>query len=166
MRNFEVYLKNEYYPAQEWFKTEGVNWIKKHIPNHDWILTNYNQINLGIYKVTLNDVIVYVGQAVKVSNRLVVHAWHLAKEPERFYGVLQSELEKNVVQINMECIESKIQYNITREQKEAHYIQELAPYLQIEKGKSVILNKKIKYDLCIYPKGKRRGITQEKLNLN
>lgn len=167
MSSFENYIKYEYNPAQDWFKNQGENWIKKYITNYEWILSNYDEKTLGVYKVTLNNVTAYVGQAVKISNRLVVHAWHLAEEPELYYGILQNEIEKNIVQINMECIESRIQSNSEREQKEVEYIKRLNPFLQTKKTNGLfILNENRRYDLCTYSKGNRRIITQKTLNLS
>lgn len=161
------YLKYEYNPAQEWFKNQGAYWIKKYIANSEWILTNYDKITLGVYKVTLNNEIAYIGEAVKVANRLVVHAWNLARASERYYGVLPDEIEKNIVQISMECIESGIDCDREREKKEVEYIKKLKPYLQVKKtNDSVIPNENKRYDLCIYPKGKRRNITKDILDLD
>ena len=97
MSNYAWYIKSEYKPAQEWYRNGGENWIKQYINNYDWVIENYDLINLGVYRVTLNNITAYIGEAVKVSNRLVVHAWHLANEPEKYYGVLPEEIKNSKI---------------------------------------------------------------------
>lgn len=159
MSNYDWYIKNEYKPAQDWYKNDGADWIKKYIANYAWIIENYDSINLGVYKITLNDKTAYVGEAVKVSNRLIVHAWNLAKESKMKFGVLSEEIEDEVVQINMICIESSIHSKGEREQKEFEHKKRLKPFLQKNGMGDTGRN-----DLCI-PREERRGITLSNLCL-
>ncbi|MFS0882896.1 hypothetical protein [Metabacillus niabensis] len=163
--NFNWYLKNKYNPAQDWYRNGGKNWIKQYINNYDWVIKNYDLINLGIYRVTLNNVTAYVGESVKVSNRLVVHAWHLANEPEKYYGVLPDEIKNNIVQINMECIEVGIHSKSDRKQKEFEYIKKLNPFTQMKNLNDSYISKDNKrYDSCI-SKVYRRNVARKILSL-
>lgn len=157
--NFEWYIKNVYKPAQDWYKNGGADWIEKYVDNHSWIMKNYDLVNPGVYKITLNDLTAYTGEAVKVSNRFVVHAWNLAKNPKRKFGVLPEEINNEAVRIKMICMENELHSNSEREQKEFEYKQALKPFLQKEG-----ISDNGRNDLCI-PEQYRREVTRRNLNL-
>lgn len=159
MSNYDWYIKNVYKPAQDWYKNGGADWVKKYIANSTWIIDNYDLINLGVYKIILNDKVAYVGEAVKVSNRFIVHAWNLAMDSKLKFGVLPEEIKNEVIRINMICIESGIHSNSKREQKEIEYVKRLKPFLQKND-----MNDTGRKDMCI-PSDERRDATCSNLAL-
>lgn len=151
---FMSYLKKEYEPAIEWYKkSDSRIWIERNIPSLNELLEkNYRQIQSGVYCIHFNDIPVYVGQALKISDRLLVHAHNLFREPLVYFGVEEEEINSGKVKIRVTILKENLAQENLREEHELFCIKELEPVLQKSDGT----------DKCI-PRRERRKVIEKKL---
>lgn len=155
-KDYERYLKEEYQPALDWYKkSESREWIMRNIPTLNELLEqNFSKIQPGVYCIHFNDIPVYVGQAKKASNRLLVHAHNLYRKPLDYFGVEDEEITSGKVSIQVTILKENISQESLRKVNELSYINKLKPVLQTSGGT----------DKCIPRIDRRRVIMKEIFN--
>ena len=151
---YERYLKEEYVPAHEWYlESDSKAWIEKNIPTlTELLVKNYRQIQPAVYCIKFNDIPVYVGEALKASDRLIVHAHNLYRKPLDYFGVEEQEISSGKVEIQMTILKDNINDYELRKQNELLCIDQLGPLLHKNDGT----------DRCI-PRKNRRGVIVRKI---
>lgn len=131
-QKYEWYLKNHYYPAQEWSKkTEGKEWIKQYIPTmSDYCDQYYDVANCGIYIIYFDNIPAYVGEAVKICNRLIVHCHNMYNNSLLYFGITKDEIENSSIGITIDVLAHGLNDEEERKQKEKELIREYRPILQ------------------------------------
>lgn len=155
-KEYERYLKEEYQPAQDWYKkSDSWEWIERNIPTLNKLLEkNYSKIQPGVYCIQFNDVPVYVGQALKASDRLLVHAHNLYRKPNVYFGVEEEEINSGKVKIQVTILKENLSPENLRKENELSCIKKLKPVLQKNDGT----------DKCIQRRDRRKVIEKEIFN--
>ena len=150
-----------YFKRLKWYVNDARSWIEKYINGSKWILNNLDEQIPGIYKIEVNGQIVYIGQAGKVPNRLVEHAYTFAKHTEFYWGLYSKQIEDSTVKITMKYIVIGIADEDKRENKEREYIGKYGSLFQRHKRKDGKPS-----GICTDDKGKRVKYIQSALKLN
>ncbi|WP_338657020.1 hypothetical protein V6B14_22720 (plasmid) [Sporosarcina psychrophila] len=155
-QKFNRYLKVEYQPAQAWYKkSDSRKWIERNIPTLNELLEkNYCKLQQGVYCIQFNDIPVYVGEGVKASDRLLVHAHNLYREPLVYFGVEEEEINSGKVKIQVRILKEKLSDDELRKENELSCIKQLKPLLQKNDGT----------DICIPRRDRRKVIEKEIFN--
>lgn len=129
-KNFQEYLDKIYNPAQDWARTkEGQTLISQ---------TNLEESNLdvvlcAIYGIYVNDILIYIGEAVKPFRRAIVHLFNM-KCYTTEWGMTKQELK--AAKIEWKIMEPEIRDKYDRKFKELYYIHLLKPILQDSEGEN------------------------------
>lgn len=152
---YKRYLKEEYQPAQDWYKkSDSREWIERNIPTLNKLLEkNYSKIQPGVYCILFNDVPVYIGQALKASDRLVVHAHNLYRKPLVYFGVEEEEINSGKIKIHVTILKENLSTKEMREEYELSCIEQLKPLLHKNDGT----------DECI-PREERRKVIEKEIS--
>src|SRR5690625_981061 len=150
-----------YFKKLKWYVNDARNWIEQYVCGSKWILNNLDERIPGIYKIEVNGQIAYIGQACRVPNRLIEHAYTFAKHIEYYWGLYPKQIEDGTVKITMKYIEIGIPEKDKRENKESECIGKYGSLLQRNKRKDGKPS-----DICTDNKGKRVEYMQSALKLN
>lgn len=143
MTNYEWYVENELTPALNWANsTDGMefltNKIKRTICNN--VLFHSDDVLNKCYLITYKGIPLYLGETVRPWERAAVHLYHMATEPERYFGISSEEL----MDIDIVLIGKSIPDRDERRAAELKYREQYSPILNPARFK----------DRCI-PKDKR-----------
>lgn len=129
--SFSRYLCEEYHPAQEWAASpDGKAWIQQHSPSlAALMISREKEAIFGVYSVSINGKIFYIGESIRLVRRLIVHAFHLAKHKERF-GVLVGGEQGEDMQVDFQILSEHIFKKEERLEEELFWIERLRPALQ------------------------------------
>ncbi|WP_062353772.1 hypothetical protein [Bacillus kwashiorkori] len=152
-KKYGRYLIEEYQPAQDWYKKPNSReWIERNIPTlHELLEKGYGKLHSGVYCILLNDVPVYVGEALKLYDRLKVHAHNLYRKPLDYFGVEEEEINSSKVKIQVKILKEDLPRENLRKENELLWIKKLKPLLQKNDGT----------DLCIPRRNRRKVIEKE-----
>ncbi len=92
-KKFEKYLLEEFHPAQVWADSEeGRSYINEKIPSLDALRPKEEEVLAAVYVIIINHKPTYIGQSLRTIRRLYTHAYHLATDPETYFGIRQEEI--------------------------------------------------------------------------
>ena len=99
-KKFEKYLQEEFQPAQVWADSEeGKSYISEKIPSLDALRPKEEEVLAAVYVIIINHRPVYIGQSLRTIRRLYTHAYHLATDPEIYFGIRQEEISSIEIRI-------------------------------------------------------------------
>lgn len=90
--SFNKYLEDVFKPANTWAKSEGKDWIRKHIPSLDALRPREKEVMAAVYAIYINGICIYVGQSLRTVRRLYVHAYNLCFNSSEIFGMTKEEV--------------------------------------------------------------------------
>lgn len=103
---------------------------------NDNYLIAYNTCteNTGVYKITFNDVPIYIGESGELAFRLLTHSYNIFTGSTN-WGITSSEILQKRVELGVKILENKISNQKDRKQKENEAICNYKPLLQYKSEK-------------------------------